>query len=74
MPFSAFSGLQTKRKVFKTVSSPTNNYVLKTQIGTFTDSIDAFWTINSDIVIGDSGSLGYASNTGTSWPSGSNVW
>lgn len=73
MPIAA-NAIQIKRKVFNTVSANANNYVLKTQIGTFTDSIDAFWTINSGVVIGDSGSLGYAANTGTSWPSGSNVW
>jgi hypothetical protein len=74
MPFSSISGLQTKRKVIKTVSANANNYVLKTEIGTFTDSIDAFWNINAGVVIGDSGNLGYGANTGTNWSSGSAVY
>ena len=73
MPIAA-NAIQIKRKVFNTVSANANNYVLKTQIGTFTDSIDAIWTINSGITIGDSGNLGYAANTGTGWPGGSSVY
>jgi hypothetical protein len=74
MPFSSTSGAQTRRKVIKTVSANANNYVLKTEIGTFTDSIDAIWQNQSGIVIGDSGNLGYAANTGTNWPTGSVVY